>query len=230
MAVIDIGITPPLKILVYENLRDRIVNGELRPGTHLLEQNLSQEMNVSRAPLREAINMLERDGLATIIPRKGAIVTVFTKEDILHIWEMRQILEPHAAVLAMPNITNEDLDNLENMLRQVQADVTNMDLYTQSDLETHDLYYRRLGNKYMKSTLYNLKMRSLCIRWPAERHDIRNQAVAQPVISKATEEHVRILEALRKRDEKAVYDAVEQHLIASCKRNLSGEGNGDPAR
>lgn len=223
MAVIDLGITPPLKILVYENLKARIVNGELRPGTHLLEQNLSRDMNVSRAPIREAINMLERDGLATIIPRKGAIVTVFTKTDVLHIWEMRQLLEPHAAVRAMANITEEELDHLEQMLLKVQADPTNMDLYAQADLETHDLFYRRVENKYMKSTLYNLKMRSLCIRWPAERHDIENQAVVQPVVSKATEEHLAILRALRARDEQAVFDAVETHLRQSCERNLCEE-------
>lgn len=97
MASSNFGSNPSLKQLVYDNLKERIISGELKPGMRLREEDLSSEMNISRAPIREALNMLERDGFTTIMPRKGAIVAEVRKEDIRYIWEMRALLEPYAA-------------------------------------------------------------------------------------------------------------------------------------
>ena len=82
MTSMDFSSSPSLKQLVYDNLKERIINGELKPGTRLREEDLSTEMNISRAPIREALNMLERDGFTMIVPRKGAIVAEVMKEDI----------------------------------------------------------------------------------------------------------------------------------------------------
>ena len=70
MPGINFGSSPSLKQLVYDNLKERIIQGELKPGTRLREEDLSTDMNISRAPIREALNMLERDGFTTIVPRK----------------------------------------------------------------------------------------------------------------------------------------------------------------
>ena len=80
--LMDIGKIPSLKRLVYDNLKERIISGELKPGTRLREEDLSVEMNISRAPIREAFNMLERDGFTVIVPRKGAVVAEATEEEM----------------------------------------------------------------------------------------------------------------------------------------------------
>ena len=90
-------------------MKERIINGELKPGTRLREEDLSTEMNISRAPIREALNMLERDGFTMIVPRKGAIVAEVMKEDIKYIWEMRALLEPYAAKESVKSIPPERL-------------------------------------------------------------------------------------------------------------------------
>ena len=114
--LMDIGKIPSLKRLVYDNLKERIISGELKPGTRLREEDLSVEMNISRAPLRDAFNMLERDGFTVIVPRKGAGVAEATEEERDYIWEMRAILEPYAAVKSMSLISDEKIAKLENDL------------------------------------------------------------------------------------------------------------------
>ena len=134
MATENFGSSPSLKQLVYENLHSRIVNGELKPGERLQEAELAKEMNISRAPIREALNMLERDGLATIMPRKGTIVTVFTAEDVQNIWQMREIMEPVAAQCSAAGIPAEELDRimsggegLGNLTKKVIRGCSSMD-------------------------------------------------------------------------------------------------------
>ena len=103
----DIAANPSLKQLVYEKLQQMIIRGELKPGERLTEEDLSQAMNISRAPIREALNMLERDGFTKIIPRKGAIVAEVSVKDSLDIWKCRLALEPFAAKEACRNIPKD---------------------------------------------------------------------------------------------------------------------------
>ena len=106
----NLGSKPSLKQLVYENLQNMIVQGKLEPGEKLIEDDLAQAMHISRAPIREAISMLERDGFVRIIPRKGAIVAEVSEKDAMDIWKCRLALEPFAAREAMPHIPTEELE------------------------------------------------------------------------------------------------------------------------
>ena len=85
---------------VYEHLRDSIIEGELPPGTRLLERELSDRLGVSRIPIREALPQLEAEGLITTLPRRGAIVTQLTLRDIDELFNVRTSLEVLAARLA----------------------------------------------------------------------------------------------------------------------------------
>lgn len=211
-----------LKQLVYENLRSRIINGELRPGARLLEGELSKEMEISRAPIREALNMLERDGLATIMPRRGAIVSIYTKDDVRDIWEMRTILEPYAVRLSLPYIPEPELDQVEQMLNEVMENPTDIQKYSDSDLSLHDLFYRHLPNRYMRSALLNLKAHSLCIRWNVERCHEGEESVSVELVRRSTEEHLQILKALRAGDGEKAARVVERHLRQSGVRTMNG--------
>ena len=102
-----------LKEMVYENLRNQIITGKLAPGMRLPEEELSRAMNISRAPIREALNMLHRDGFATIIPRRGAIVSLITPEDIRDNWEMRELLAAKANVDRLMKMESEQQDKTQ---------------------------------------------------------------------------------------------------------------------
>lgn len=88
-----------MKQLAYETLQRQIINGQLQPGSRLTEEELSRSMSISRAPIREALNMLERDGFTKIIPRRGAVVTDVSRQDVINIWEVRALLEPYGRPL-----------------------------------------------------------------------------------------------------------------------------------
>jgi DNA-binding GntR family transcriptional regulator len=83
----------------HEQLRDEIVRWELPPGTHLNEVRLAERLGVSRTPLREAVQRLARDGLVTITPGRGAVVAQLALQDVVHLFQMREALEPYAARL-----------------------------------------------------------------------------------------------------------------------------------
>ncbi|MFJ9895911.1 GntR family transcriptional regulator [Streptomyces sp. NPDC091280] len=85
---------------VYEYLRDGIIEGELPPGTRLLERELSERLDVSRIPIREALPQLEAEGLITTLPRRGSMVTQLTLRDIDELFSVRTSLEVLAARLA----------------------------------------------------------------------------------------------------------------------------------
>lgn len=220
MTASDFGSNPSLKQLVYNNLKERIINGELKPGMRLREEDLSTEMNISRAPIREALNMLERDGFATIVPRKGAIVAEVMKEDIIYIWEMRALLEPYAAKLSTPDIPEEKIAQTKNDLLKVLDHPENFAQYVNSDLAVHEMLVDYLSNRFLKSTLQNMKAHSLRLRWAAEYEEEEDQ---QSIIEQATREHLDIIHALETRDADTVYQMVKNHVENSAERLLGAK-------
>ena len=219
--LMDIGKIPSLKRLVYDNLKERIISGELKPGTRLREEDLSVEMNISRAPIREAFNMLERDGLSVIVPRKGAVVAEATEEERDYIWEMRAILEPYAAVKSMSLISDEKIAKLENDLKKVLENPDDLKLYMDSDIELHEMLFQNLENHFMKDTLENMRAHSLRMRWAVEN---RHPGIRSDIEFESTKEHLQILDALKRKDEKAVYQTVYDHLINSRERIFPSAG------
>ena len=83
----------PLRAVVFNNLRDAILKGELAPGERLLENQLADKLGVSRTPVREALRMLEQENLVALIPRKGAQVLDLSANDIKNVLEIRSALE-----------------------------------------------------------------------------------------------------------------------------------------
>src|ERR1700692_4782007 len=83
----------------YEQLRDEIGQWELPPGTLLNEVPLAERLSVSRTPLREAVQRLARDGLVTTIPGRGALVAQLSLQAVVHLFQMREAVEPSAARL-----------------------------------------------------------------------------------------------------------------------------------
>ena len=99
----------PLRDVVFENLREAIVEGRLKPGQRLMEVQLAEQLGVSRTPVREAIRKLELEGLVVMLPRKGAYVANMSLKDLIDVLEIRASLEGLAASLAAERITDEDI-------------------------------------------------------------------------------------------------------------------------
>lgn len=102
---------------VFEQVRRRIVEGELAAGVKIDQQALADEFGTSRMPVREALRRLDADGFVTLIPRRGAVVTHLDETEIEQIYEMRAVLEGLAARLALPDVTNRMVAEMEHVLQ-----------------------------------------------------------------------------------------------------------------
>ena len=115
---IQLKVQKPLKDLVYLELKHKILTGEIVSQTRLMEIDLSEKMNVSRTPIREAIKKLSDDGLVKIVPRRGAYVANISIKDMLDVFEVREDMEGFAAKLAAERIN----DDQKKELRKIAAD------------------------------------------------------------------------------------------------------------
>src|SRR2546423_10742649 len=101
---------------VYDHLREEILAGGLEPGAELAEVALSEQLGVSRGPIREAIGRLASEGLVTVRPRRGAVVRSLSKEEFLELYQVREALEMMAVRLAVPKLAAEDIAELEELI------------------------------------------------------------------------------------------------------------------
>src|SRR5436190_926107 len=100
---------------VHDHLRSEILSSRLAPGTELQEVALSEQLGVSRGPIREAIGRLAAEGLVTVRPRRGAVVTSLSKEEFVEAYQVREALEAFAVQLAVPRIDEDGLDELARL-------------------------------------------------------------------------------------------------------------------
>ncbi len=139
----------PLREIVFEHLRNSIINGELKPEERLMELQLAEQLGVSRTPIREAIRKLELEGLVEMIPRKGAYVADLSVKDVLDVLEVRRFLEGLAARLAAERMIEDDIKELHGILEEFDVALKNDDKegMIESDNKFHERIIQGSGNK-----------------------------------------------------------------------------------
>ena len=144
----------PLREIVCEVLRDAIRGGILKPGEWLKENDLADELLVSRTPVREAIRKLEQEGYVVTVPRRGAYVASVSIRDINEIFEIRAALEALACELASERITDEEQERLERLLVAIGRAIEehDMDRIVQTDIEFHELLYQAATSDCLRSS------------------------------------------------------------------------------
>jgi DNA-binding GntR family transcriptional regulator len=144
-------------------LTESILDGDLEPGTQLLEMDLQQELGVSRSPLREAFRDLERKGLVVILPRRGAFVKEITTRDVQENFPVRGNLEGLAARLAYGKLSREDLAKMREALEGMRrAGRTNdRESYCQNHKIFHEIFIAACDNRLLIDLLQNLRLHRL---------------------------------------------------------------------
>jgi DNA-binding GntR family transcriptional regulator len=129
-----------LKDRVVMNIRQAIATGIMKPGDRLVEADIATQMDVSRAPVREAIRLLEQEGFVMSIPRKGSFVIELDRQDIEEIYSLRTALESLAVRLALPRMAPTDIDELEVLVDEMRqaADEHDVPQLVESDLAFHE--------------------------------------------------------------------------------------------
>lgn len=196
----------PLRELVFEALRDAIINGQLRPGERLMEVQVAEALGVSRTPVREAIRMLEREGLVLMMPRKGAYVSDISVKDIASVFEIRRALEALAAELAAERATEDDMERLERILLELAKCVESGDVerYVELDTEFHATVYRASRNERLAPIINSLR---------EQIQRFRTRSLSNPGRMKmALEEHRKLVEAIGDRDVERARQLAAEHI------------------
>jgi len=136
---------------VYQSLKEAILFRKVAPGTQLIEKTISEQLNVSRTPIRHALTRLEHEGLVNVVPNRGAFVVQPTTEEIQQAFVMRRELESMAARLAISSITEEDLENMKDIIQQERETYMNHDIlnYTTVNKAFHMYLAEKSGNVFL---------------------------------------------------------------------------------
>ena len=196
----------PLRDVVFHTLRRGIMQGDLKPGERLMEIKMANRLGVSRTPIREAIRMLELEGLVVMIPRKGAQVAEITEKDLKDVLEVRMGLEELAVKFACQRITEEQLDNLYHASRKFEEAVKREDLteLAQADVDFHDLIYKATGNERLVQLLNNI--REQMYRYRVEY--LKDEEIRGSLV----QEHDTLLEKLSQRDLEGAKQVTQSHI------------------
>lgn len=153
------SIKPPkgLAIVIADKIRTAIVDAELEFGESLSEDTLASAFEVSRTPVREALNILQIEGLVTIVPKSGTYVFTPTVEDITELCDYRIGLEQHAVTLTPQGSIGKAVAELQKQVDAMEDAVSGSDMqaYGRADTEFHLAFFRHCGNRYLQNA-YNL--------------------------------------------------------------------------
>ncbi|OGP89709.1 MAG: hypothetical protein A2156_00680 [Deltaproteobacteria bacterium RBG_16_48_10] len=145
---------------VYEALKSALFSCELEPGQRLVEKELISVIGTSRTPIREAIIKLQQEGLVTKLNGKGGyFVAPIEEREVEEIFGVRKLLEGFCIGLAMDHITDEELNQLERVIREEELPENRQNLYTLIELDTkyHEIIYQASRNRKLCEILSNLK-------------------------------------------------------------------------
>ena len=167
MMEIQLKVQKPLKDLVYLELKHKILTGEIVSQTRLMEIDLSEKMNVSRTPIREAIKRLADDGLVKVEPRRGAYVANISIKDMLDVFEVREDLEGFVAKLAAERITEDEKEELKNISAEYEAALNqgNKERIIELDEKFHNFIVSCSGNETLSELVNYVQELSLRFRY-----------------------------------------------------------------
>ena len=196
----------PLREVVFHTLRDAILKGELEPGERLMELHLANQLGVSRTPIREAIRMLEQEGLAITVPRRGAQVARMTEKDLEDVLEIRDALDGLAVSAASKHMTGKDFKELETAMQNFEQAVTQGEVrqIVEADEVFHNVIYQAANNPKLSTIVQNLKEQMYRYRYEY----VKDNADYKMLI----EEHQNIIKGLREKNLEYVKKVMHDHL------------------
>ncbi len=190
----------------YSLIKEKVVTLELPPSAVIDEQMLMQELELGRTPIREALQRLDSEGLVNVVPRRGTFVSDISITDLQKIFELRIVLEGFCARMAAQRITQDQLERIEVVLRDLEdlQDGSSTALMT-IDKRFHRLLYRAAGNEFLTEVLDRLYDFSLRLWYLVlgSLDDVRH----------SIEQHHQMVEALRARDAERAEALVQAHIV-----------------
>jgi DNA-binding GntR family transcriptional regulator len=195
-----------LRERVFEHLREEILTDALPAGTELHEVGLAQSLGVSRGPLREALGRLAAEGLVTITPRRGAVVTKLSRQEFVEAYQVREALESLAIRLAVPRLSDEDRRMLHDLSEEMVrlADAGDAQGFFEVNRRFHQLIVGASGNERLQE-MHRLLIAQMA-RLLARSQQLRGG------LQQSIAEHRAILEAVDAGDAERAARLMEEHI------------------
>jgi DNA-binding GntR family transcriptional regulator len=207
----------PLRNVAYDYLYEGIISNKLPAGHVLVEQEISDLLNISRTPVRDAIKQLSNEGLVRYLPSRGTFVEEISTQDIEEIFEIREMFEEAALRWTVNEITNEEIAEIEKELVSLSNNENYSNEYYKSDLMLHRIITKYGHNSRMKRILNTLNSQLERFR--------RVSAKTPNRLINSREEHLNILRALKERNIEEAERYLHLHLenvkkstINACER------------
>lgn len=195
------------KSVVYDVLKKKIINNSLRPGEPMNESILAKELKISKTPIREALQQLERDGFVENIPGRGFFVSRISFQDVKELFEIREILECEAVKRAA---LKTDPQKIEWVRKKFESTETNGDRNPRNCFKAGDRIH-----SYIFETFGNNRLNEIYRRIQEHVDRMRIHFFAQPRGERSEQsykEHVEILDGLAARDPTRAEKAMKDHL------------------
>jgi DNA-binding GntR family transcriptional regulator len=197
---------PALHEQVAQRLRQMLVENRIAPGAKLNERELSEALQVSRTPLREAIKMLAAEGLVELLPNRGAVAVSLTEEDVRHTFEVMSGLEAQSGELAAERITDAELAEIRAMHFEMLAAYTRRDLpnYYRLNAAIHSAINAAAKNPVLSATYERVNARLQALRFRSNQDEEKWKSAMQ--------EHEQMIEALGRHDAAKMRALLATHL------------------
>lgn len=192
-----------LSQMAYDRLLNQLIKREIPVGAVLQERRLAESLDISRTPVREALNRLESEGFVTRKPGRVMVVKEFSTRELIETLHVRQIMECEAISLATPRIPAEELDAVEGDIRALLATPKpSAEADWEVDSRLHRMIAGHSGNAVLAGMIESVRVKTYTFnldRVP-ERFEIGHY------------EHLAMIEAMRRRDREAAREAIRQHI------------------
>ncbi|KJS88271.1 MAG: hypothetical protein JM58_01555 [Peptococcaceae bacterium BICA1-8] len=148
--------------MIYSTLREAIVSGDLKPGERIVLRKVASELGVSAIPVREAVKILEAEGLIEVSAHSEVLVSKLSEKDFRQLSDIRVILEGHATFLATKNTNIKFLKDLENQINKMQTSIEKQDFrqYSKLNILFHQTIYENCDNDHLKKMISDLTART----------------------------------------------------------------------
>jgi DNA-binding GntR family transcriptional regulator len=202
---------------VHDHLREEILSGRLRPGTELQEVALSQELGISRGPIRDALGRLAAEGLVTVRPRRGAIVRELSTTEFLEAYQVREALEAMAVRLAVPRLSVDDTAAMQRLIEEMaaHAEADDVEGFFEANAAFHQAFFEIAGNRMLAEMYQKL-------RGQIERHGPLSLGL-RGNLQRSIGEHKAILRAAKAGDVERAVHLVSEHIRVPQIRLQEGE-------
>ncbi|MBL4831691.1 MAG: GntR family transcriptional regulator [Aliivibrio sp.] len=202
---------------VYLEVLKAIREGKYHPGERIRESEITQELNVSRTPVREAFRRLQSEGRLTIEPQRGAVVTELNHQEVAELYELRQQLESIAAQFAAKSASDAEISTMEYLLKRAEESADDHRALNQINWELHHTIYQSAHNRFLMKVYNSLSDSMALLRGSKYIPEGRPETLHK--------EHKKIVDAIKKRDPEGAATAAKEHIQRSFELHLETKLN-----